>query len=189
MPITRRRGDRNGGDCHSGGFFYWLPAISLKMKPHERSPIVFKKILYPTDFSDVATKALDYIKQLKEAGSQEVVILHVMNRNVIDGLMRHPLQENDILQWREVAKEIALESLAEVKKELEGVGFAVKTIFKIGYPWQEILAVEEKEAPSIIAIGSHGRSNIGEIFLGSVSERVIRKSRRPVLVVKRETEI
>jgi nucleotide-binding universal stress UspA family protein len=60
--------------------------------------------------------------------------------------------------------------------------------FETGFPWSEILNLEEKEAPSIIVIGSHGRSNIGEVFLGSVSERVIRKCKRPVMVIKREPE-
>jgi nucleotide-binding universal stress UspA family protein len=45
--------------------------------------------------------------------------------------------------------------------------------------------VEDEEDVSIIVIGSHGRSNIEEIFLGSVSENVMRKSKSPVLIVKR----
>ena len=148
---------------------------------------MFKKILYPTDFSDVAGKALDYIKQLKEAGSQEVVILHVINQRTIDGLMRHGLSEDNVEAWRKKAKEVAQESLTEMTKELEDLGFSVKTIIKTGFPFSEILELEEIEAPSIIVIGSHGRSNIGEIFLGSVSERVIRRCKRPVMVIKRET--
>ena len=147
---------------------------------------MFKKILYPTDFSDVAAKALDYIKQLREAGSQEVVILHVINQRTIDGLMRHSISDINIDNWREKAKEVAQESLTEICKELEDVGFSVKSIIKTGFPWHEILDLEEEEAPSIIVIGSHGRSNIGEIFLGSVSERVIRKCKRPVMVIKRD---
>ncbi len=147
---------------------------------------MFKKILYPTDFSDVATKALDYIKQLREAGSQEVVILHVINQRTIDGLMRHAISDSNIDNWRKKAKEVAQESLTEICKELEDVGFTVKSIIKTGFPWSEILNLEEKEAPSIIVIGSHGRSNIGEIFLGSVSERVIRRCKRPVMVIKKD---
>jgi len=147
---------------------------------------MFKKILYPTDFSDVATKALDYIKQLRDAGSQEVVILHVINQRTIDGLMRHAISDINIDNWRKKAKEVAQESLTEICKELEDLGFTVKNIIKTGFPWREILDLEEEEAPSIIVIGSHGRSNIGEIFLGSVSERVIRRCKRPVMVIKRD---
>ncbi len=39
---------------------------------------MFKKILYPTDFSEDAKKALEYVKKLKEAGTEEVVILHII---------------------------------------------------------------------------------------------------------------
>jgi nucleotide-binding universal stress UspA family protein len=62
----------------------------------------------------------------------------------------------------------------------------VKTVVKTGFPWREILEVEKKEAPSILVIGSHGRSNLGDVFLGSVSDRVIRKSKGPVMVIKRD---
>lgn len=68
------------------------------------------------------------------------------------------------------------------------MGFDVKCMVKTVFSWDVILDAEKKEAPSIIDIGSHGRSNIGDIFLGSVSERVIRKSKRPVLVIKRDTD-
>ena len=61
---------------------------------------MLKKILYPTDFSNVAAKALDYIKQLTEAGAQEVTILHVINQRIIDGLRRHAMLDKDILQWQ-----------------------------------------------------------------------------------------
>ncbi len=149
---------------------------------------MFKNILYPTDFSDVAAKALDYIKQLKEAGAQEVTILHVINQRIIDGLRRHDMLDKDIFQWQKKAEEVAKESLAETSKELEGLGFTVKHIVKTGFPWREILEVEEEEAPSILVIGSHGRSNLGDVFLGSVSDRVIRKSKGPVMVIKRDPE-
>ncbi len=75
-----------------------------------------------------------------------------------------------------------------MSKELESLGFTVKTVVKIGFPWREILEVEQKEAPSILVIGSHGRSNLGEVFLGSVSDRVIRKSKGPKMVIKRDPE-
>ncbi|WP_319408327.1 universal stress protein [uncultured Desulfosarcina sp.] len=149
---------------------------------------MFKKILYPTDFSDVAAKALDYIEQLKEAGAQEVVILHVINQRIIDGLRRHAILDKDILQWKKKAQEIAEESLAEMSKALENIGFTVKPIIRTGFPWREILEVEEQENPSLIVIGSHGRSNLSDMFLGAVSDRVIRKSKGPVMVIKRDTE-
>ena len=49
----------------------------------------------------------------------------------------------------------------------------------------EILRVDKEEEVSLLVIGSHGKSNLDEIFLGSVSEKVARKCKSPVLIVKR----
>ena len=147
---------------------------------------MFKKILYPTDFSDVAEKAVDYIKQLKEAGSQEVFILNVVNQRIIDGLLRHGMLEKNIEDWRTKAKEVAQESIADIRRQLEPIGFAVKTAIKTGYPADVILDMEKIENPSIIVIGSHGRTNLSDVLLGSVSRQIIRKCKGPVMVVKRD---
>ena len=146
---------------------------------------MFKKILYPTDFSDVSQKALDYIKQLKEAGSMEVVVLHVINQRVIEGIRRHVADESRIEEFETVVREEANQSLIEVENELKKIAYKVKRIIKTGVPLREILRIEEEEDVSVIVIGSHGRTNLEEVFLGSVSEKVIRKCKKPILVIKR----
>ncbi|MGD2270238.1 MAG: universal stress protein [Desulfobacterales bacterium] len=146
---------------------------------------MFKKILYPTDFSDVSQKALDYIKQLKEAGSKSVIVLHVINQRTIDSLGQHAVGGTKVDQWIKTVKEVANQSLMKIEKELKESGFEVKGKIKVGIPLREILQAEEEEDISVIVIGSHGRTNIEEMFLGSVSEKVIRKCKKPVLVIKR----
>ena len=64
-------------------------------------------------------------------------------------------------------------------------GFDVKVRIERRIPLREILRVEEEEGVSVIIIGSHGKTNIEEMLLGSVSEMVIRRSQKPVLLVKR----
>ena len=61
----------------------------------------------------------------------------------------------------------------------------MKTLLKIGFPVREILDAEKRERVSVIVIGSHGKSNLEEMFLGSVSEKVIRKCKKPVIIIKR----
>ena len=144
---------------------------------------MFKKILFPTDFSDVSKKALDYILTLKNVGAEVVVIIHVIDQRsirVIDNLA--------IMNSSELEREMmssATESLEKVEKKLEDNGFAVKSLLRIGHPVIEILDTEKDEDVSIIVIGSHGKSNLEEMFLGSVSEKVIRRCERPVFVIKR----
>ncbi len=145
---------------------------------------MFKKILLPTDFSDVAEKALDCVKQLKNAGTREVVVLHVIKKNSLQVIAQY----SSIRDFEEVEKEVegdAREKLSRIEKELRETGFQVKVRVETGFPFSEILRVEDEEDVSAIVIGSHGLSNIKEILLGSVSESVIRKAKKPVIVIKR----
>lgn len=145
---------------------------------------MFDKILYPTDFSEVAIKALDYIKRIKASGVEEVIVLHVIDERGSDAVQRF-LGEREFNALQQNKQEETNKMLKVVEKELTESGLKVKLLVKTGMPVQEILKVEEEENVSAIVIGSHGWSNLQEIFLGSVSEKVIRRSKRPVLVVKR----
>jgi nucleotide-binding universal stress UspA family protein len=145
---------------------------------------MFEKILLPTDFSDVAEKALDCVKQLKDAGTREVVVLHVIKKNSLQVIAQY----SSIRDFEEVEREVegdAREKLSRIEKELRETGFQVKVRVETGFPFGEILRVEDEEDVSAIVIGSHGLSNIKEILLGSVSESVIRKAKNPVIVIKR----
>jgi len=144
---------------------------------------MFEKILYPTDFSDVSKKALNYLIQLKDAGTKEIVVLHVIDEKGIDAISRYGAGNAETL-IREITKE-AMEEGKKIEKKLMQSGLNVKIRIETGVPLKEILTVEEEEKVSVIVIGSHGKTNIREMFLGSVSEKVIRQSKKPVLVIKR----
>jgi nucleotide-binding universal stress UspA family protein len=144
---------------------------------------MFEKILYPTDFSDVSKKALNYLVQLKDAGTKEIVVLHVIDEKGIDAISRYGAGNAETV-IREITKE-AMEEGKKIEKKLMQSGLIVKIRVETGVPLKEILKVEEEEKVSAIVIGSHGKTNIREMFLGSVSEKVIRQSKKPVLVIKR----
>lgn len=144
---------------------------------------MFEKVLYPTDFSDVAMKAFEFIKQLKNDGVKEVIILHVIDQKSLDALAVYT--SKDFIKFEKDWEKNAREQMAPMEEELKELGFQVKVRIEREVPFREILKVEEEEDVSVIVIGSHGKSNIGEMLLGSVSEKVVRKSKKPVLVVKR----
>jgi len=144
---------------------------------------MFEKILYPTDFSDVSKKALDYLVQLKDAGTKEIVVLHVIDEKGIDAISRYAAGGAEPM-IREITKE-AQEEGTKIEKKLMQSGLIVKVRIETGVPLKEILKVEEEEKVSAIVIGSHGKTNLEEMVLGSVSEKVIRQSKKPVLVIKR----
>jgi Universal stress protein UspA and related nucleotide-binding proteins len=145
---------------------------------------MFEKILYPTDFSDVAGKAMCFIKQLKGAGTKEVIVLHVTDVRNINAWDWQTATESFVEIKKDMEKEIA-KKMNSIEAELSKAGLKVKTRVEEGVPLKEILRVEDEEDISVTVLGSHGRSNIAEMLLGSVSEKVIRKARKPVLVIKR----
>jgi nucleotide-binding universal stress UspA family protein len=146
---------------------------------------MFHKILYPTDFSDVSAKGLAFVERLQEAGTKEVVVFHVIDLRHFDALISHDstFRVKAIVASLETA---ALDKLNAVADSLRDKGFTVKVRLGKGIPFHEILKAADEEEVSAIVIGSHGVSNVEEMFLGSVSEKVIRKSKQTVLVVKRE---
>jgi nucleotide-binding universal stress UspA family protein len=144
---------------------------------------MFKKILYPTDFSDVSKKAIDYIKQLKEGGSETVIVLHVIDQRGMRAIEQYASASAVEIEQR--IMEDTKQELKAVEDDLKKSGIKVKTIARRGVPLLEILKAEKEEDISVIVIGSHGKTNLEEIFLGSVSEKVARKCKSPVLIIKR----
>ena len=155
---------------------------------------LFRKVLYPTDFSELAEVAKDYILKLKEANAQEVVILHVIHPlefslpqfddpfalDVATIYAHIPEIEKEVLKKHE-------EMLNTMADELEQQGFTVKRVMTIGDPKEEIVRVADEEKVNVIVIGYHGKGLLERILeMGSIAKAVIRNAKCPVLVVKRE---
>ena len=144
---------------------------------------MFRKILYPTDFSDTAGKSIPFLKQLKDAGTEEIIVLHVIDTY----RLRIPsiYAPTNLISFIDKMVIEATEKAKKIADVLTDAGIGTRIRIEQGLPFREILRVENEEDVSIIVIGSHGKSNIEEMFLGSVSENVMRKSKSPVLIVKR----
>jgi nucleotide-binding universal stress UspA family protein len=152
---------------------------------------MFRKILYPTDFSDAAQKALDYVIRLRGAGAGHVVLLSIINEKNIEcickglSLVGKQSPEN-VEQARQFLQEEALKEAKPVEAELRAAGFEVDVWIERGVAKIKILEIAEAENVSAIVLGSHGRSNVDAVLMGSVSDHVIRHSKRPVIVIKRD---
>ncbi len=137
---------------------------------------MFRKILYPTDFSDCSQLALQMIKKLKEARTEEVVVVHIQDTRKLIPHLKHKMEEFN---------RIDTERLEGIKRQLEFLGYKVKTILKEGIPFVEINKIAEQEDVCMIILGSHGKSAVKEMLIGSVSEAIARAHIRPVMVIPR----
>jgi nucleotide-binding universal stress UspA family protein len=153
---------------------------------------MFERILFPTDFSAPSMKVLDYIPVLHEAGTREVVLVHVIDSKEITRIASGgqgflgTVPDRETEAQKEVRDEIR-HRIIDTRRALERQGVKVTVLTPTGNPGEEIVATADAEGASLIVIGSHGRSNLRDRLLGTVSEYVIKNARQPVLVVKRET--
>lgn len=133
---------------------------------------MFERILFPTDFTEYSLKTAEYVWGLQGAGVQEVLLVHVMDIVGVEAPVAAQIEKK--LQSR----------LDELAERIKLHGLNVRTMLLSGVPFLEILRVSEEEEVTLIVMGSHGKSPLDEILLGSTSERIVRKARVPVLVIR-----
>ena len=123
---------------------------------------MFRKILYPTDFSNGSKISINYLIQLKDAGTKEVVILHVVDTRNLHIPDIYAMMDLSLLGEKQAIS--ARKKAIKIAEKLSDAG--IKTIIRIeiGIPFKEILRVEKEEDVSLIVIGSHGTSNVKEML-------------------------
>ena len=135
---------------------------------------LFRRILYPTDWSPTALEAQDFILRSKAMGVEEVVVLHTVEQDSIDQL--------DSKQQEEYRSQVQRQ-LETTRRIFEEAGLAAKVVTSEGPPASRINASAKRENASLIVMGSTGKSVSEETRLGSISERVARLTDRSLLLV------
>ena len=130
----------------------------------EAARVSYKKILVSTDgskYSDAA--ALEAISIAKRCGS-ELITLSVAARDT--------------------NLAAAKESVGKVRQIAEKEGIKVESLTLKGTPYEVIVSTAAQKGADVIVVGSHGRTGVNRLLMGSVTERVIGHSKSAVLVVK-----
>ncbi len=135
-----------------------------------------KTILHPTDFSTQADYAFQLACSLARDYGARVVVLHVSAPPVV------AYGEAITGLAYESSKDQALEALHRITSSDAKV--KVEHQLEEGDPVAEILRVAREQNCDLIAMGTHGRSALGRLLMGSVAEPVVRKAPCPVLTVK-----
>ena len=138
-----------------------------------------KKILVPLDGSKNSLRGLDMAIHLARQSQGTLTALSVKTVPGVYAL--HPLGFLDFNSMKEVKKILADAKLRAAKKGIQLTGKAIA-----GDPGYDIarFANNSKNKIDLVVVGARGRGSAKEIFLGSVSNYVLHKSKKPVLVVK-----
>ncbi len=138
-----------------------------------------KRILVAVDFSETSNKAFDYALSLARAFEAEIIALHVLE----DPILYAP---STAQSYRD-AYERALQGKLDELVNRHGIeGSRVTTTMKQGAPFLEVIRYAQAEDCDLIVMGTLGHGPIKHMLLGSVAEKVVRKSKCPVLVVRPE---
>jgi nucleotide-binding universal stress UspA family protein len=140
-----------------------------------------RRILVPVDFSDNTPSLLEWAAHLAQEHASSLVLLHAYHLPVEFQQLEGAYLPPDF--WASVKAE-AEQSLAQLAHDLEGRGIQVETAVCEGYAATVIIDEAAARNADLIVIGTHGRSGVKHLLLGSIAERVVQKAPCPVLTVK-----
>lgn len=145
-----------------------------------------KKILVPTDFSKQAENALKVAAQLAKKHKSEIYLLHMLELplNLVDQANTKGSSLPESIYFMKLAHKRFEEVLSS--SYLKGIKVFETVLFKNTF--EGITEVGEKNKVDLIIMGSHGASGFKEMFIGSNTEKVVRTSKIPVLVIKNDHE-
>ncbi len=145
-----------------------------------------KRILVPTDFSEQALIAIKAAAQIARRNDSELYILHMIDL---------PADENDLEAHADASNPAKLlflkkvhEKFRELKRSQILSGITIHEEVRFHKTFSGIVEYSKELEIDLIVMGSHGATGVKEIFIGSNTERVVRHSDVPVLVIKHELE-
>jgi nucleotide-binding universal stress UspA family protein len=125
-----------------------------------------RRVLHPTDFSEIAVRAKPWLLELAGRGSITFTLLHVL-----------PVAAND-------RKAEARERLDELAAELREAGATeVKVEVRLGTPHEEVLAAGGRDSETLVVMGSNGRGFLPGMVLGSESRQIVRRASARTLLI------
>ena len=136
--------------------------------------IRIKKILYPTDFSSYSNQAYFHAIALAENHQASLTVLFVYNPDTTATPGSQGNEDEDRRYWRNQLEQI----------RPTDPGISVRHVFVEGDPAAEIVRYGRDANMDLIVIGTHGRTGLERLLLGSVAEKVLRDASCSVLVVK-----
>ena len=133
-----------------------------------------KKLLWPTDFSELSMKAAPYARRYREVFGAELHVVNVFMMPVGVGLS---LAEDSIL-------ESSRERLQRVVAEQFSGDSSVICEAMTGNPWSGVCGYAERVGIDLIILATHGLTGLRRLFIGSTAERVVQHAPCPVLTIR-----
>lgn len=143
--------------------------------------IQLKKILCPVDFSVCSQYALKYAIDLSIKEHSSLYLIHVIETHVSD--IGDILKQIDLLLNDKQIDNLKMRLIRLIPDDIR-TNIKFDTIVVKGIPFVEIIKTARDQQVDLIVMGTHGRTGLEHILIGSVAERVIQKAHCPVLTIR-----
>lgn len=141
---------------------------------------MYRGVLVPTDGSDLMVEVIERAVDIAEKYDTDIHALYVANTGAISAL-----DVEDYESIEKLLEERGGRAVEEVANAAAAAGIEATTTIQHGTPHQRITQyVEDHDEVDLIVMGTHGRSGLRHIMLGSVAEKVLRHTTVPVLLVR-----
>ncbi len=145
---------------------------------------MYKKILVPLDGSELAEKALPHATALAKACGAEVTLATVVQWSLGAGASKIEAIPEAVAERASALKAEALLYLEKVQRNLKGHGVTAHLAALEGDVASAIIAFAEQKGFDLVTMATHGRSGLDRFVMGSVAEKVVRSTSKPVLLVR-----
>lgn len=142
------------------------------------------KVLVPVDFSETSRRALAWAFDYAMRAPCEIHLAHVVEEHIAD-----VIAASEAVTLREHIQLLAEQAGIELRRMVPDAveRASIGPIFRhvaMGKPTTEILRLAERIGADMVVMGTHGRSGLAGMFIGSVAEKIVRHANCPVVCVK-----
>ena len=145
----------------------------------------YNKILVPIDGSECSKKASKHALWIANMTNADIILLHVADTHITQSGYAHFFKEDlyDILidKGKKIIEDFRRD--LEIYRSKCSTNVEINIKIKDGEPYDEIVKTIDDDNIDLVVMGASGRGGINRFLIGSVTERVVRKSKVPVLVV------
>lgn len=131
---------------------------------------MFERVMVPTDGSEFAARSEDIAIEIAKKFNSTLVVVHV-----IDDKLIYPF---------EVLEDEGKSILKKVREKAEKEELTIEDVLLVGSPTHDMEKIVKKTESDLVVIGTHGKTGLEKLILGSVAESALKTVKAPVLLVK-----
>lgn len=145
---------------------------------------MYQRILVPLDGSSLSEQMVPYVISLAKGCKSAVTLVHVVDTSALHEAGQAWVELPSVKQFVDEETARAQTYLTAAKQRFEAEGISVDAQVTTGVPAAVLVALADSAKADLIAMSTHGRSGVARTLLGSVADRTVRSSGRPVLLIR-----